>query len=53
MEKQKPEPDRANPKPDDPEQSKRFIETARHIGADETGEAFRRAFEKIVPPKAP
>jgi len=41
------------PKPDDPEQSKRFVDTARTIGADETGEAFRRAFEKIVPPKRP
>jgi len=39
------------PKPDDPEQSKRFIETARQIEADETGEAFRRAFEKIVSSK--
>ena len=40
------------PKPDDPEQSKRFVETAREIGADETGEAFRRAFRKIVPPRS-
>ena len=39
------------PKPDDPEQSKRFIEAARQIEADESGEAFRRAFEKIVPSK--
>ena len=39
------------PKPDDPEQSKRFVETAREIEADESGEAFRRAFEKIVPSK--
>jgi hypothetical protein len=37
------------PKPDDPEQSKRFIEAARQIEADETGEAFDRAFRKIVP----
>lgn len=40
-----------NPKPDDPAQSKRFVETAREIEADESGEAFRGAFEKIVPPK--
>jgi hypothetical protein len=40
-------------KPDDPEQSKRFVETAREIEADETGEAFRRAFEEIVPAKRP
>ena len=49
--KHKPPPKRANPKPDDPEQSKRFVEAAREIEADESGEAFRRAFEKIVPPK--
>jgi hypothetical protein len=42
-----------SPKPDDPEQSKRFVETAREIEADESGEAFRRAFRKIVPPKSP
>ena len=40
------------PKPDDPDQSKRFIDAARQIEADETGEAFRRAFEKIVPVKS-
>jgi hypothetical protein len=39
-------------KPDDPEQSKRFVEAAHEIEADETGEAFRRALEKIVPPKS-
>jgi hypothetical protein len=54
MERKRPAPKRqAAPKPDDPEQSKRFIEAARQIEADETGEAFRRAFEKIVPSKAP
>ena len=40
------------PKPDDPEQSRRFVEAARQIEADETGEAFRRAFEAIVQRKA-
>jgi hypothetical protein len=49
--KPKPAPKRQNLKPDDPEQSKRFVEAAREIEADETGEAFRRAFEKIVPRK--
>jgi len=29
----------------------RFIEAARAAEADETGETFERAFEKIVPPK--
>ena len=40
------------PKPDDPEQSRRFVEAARQIEADETGEAVDRAFRKIVPPKS-
>jgi hypothetical protein len=33
------------------EQSERFKETARNLGSDESGEAFERALEKIVPPK--
>ena len=37
-----------NSQPDDPEQSKRFIETAREIGTDESPEAFDRAFKKVV-----
>jgi hypothetical protein len=49
--KKKAEPAKQSvPKPDDPEQSKRFIEAARQVEADETGEGFRRAFRKIVPP---
>jgi hypothetical protein len=47
-----PEAKRRVPKPDDPEQSRRFVEAARQIEADETGEAFDRAFRKIVPPKS-
>lgn len=42
---------RAAPKPDNPAQSKRFVEAAREIEADESGKAFQRALEKIVPPK--
>ena len=38
-------------KKDDEEQSARFIETARRLGVDETGEKFERAMEKILPPK--
>lgn len=34
-------------KPDDPEQSKRFIDTAREREADETEEGADRAFKKI------
>lgn len=33
------------------DQAKRFAEAARELGADETGEAFERAFGVIVPPK--
>jgi hypothetical protein len=36
------------PKHDDPEQSKRFIETAKDVGADEDAEALERAFKKIA-----
>lgn len=35
----------------DKAQSERFIETARQLGAEKTGEAFDRSFRKIVPPK--
>ena len=44
--------DKPKPEPDDKEQSKRFIEKARELGADESGEEFERALKKIVPPKA-
>jgi hypothetical protein len=37
-------------KPDHPEQSKRFLETAEQVGADDEG-ALERAFKKIVPQK--
>lgn len=35
-------------KPDDPEQSKRFIDTAKQVEADETEEGAERAFKKVV-----
>ena len=37
----------------DKKQSKRFIEKAREIGADESGEAFERAFKSVVPVRKP
>lgn len=40
-------------KPDDPEQMKRFIDTAREHGADETEEGAERAFTKVVRQKKP
>jgi hypothetical protein len=39
------------PKPDDAEQSKRFIETATEVEADDD-KALERAFKKIIPPKS-
>lgn len=44
-------PSKPKPKPDDAAQSKRFIETAKEVGADEDAEALDRAFSKIGPPK--
>jgi hypothetical protein len=35
-------------KPDDAEQSKRFVEAARKAGADETEEGARRAFKRVM-----
>ncbi len=35
-------------KPDDPEQSKRFIDAAREAEADETEEGADKAFKKVV-----
>jgi hypothetical protein len=40
------------PKPDDPEQAKRFVAMARELGVDESGGAFEKAFKKVVPAKA-
>ena len=34
------------------DQSQRFKDTAKRLGADESGETFERAFKKLVPPKA-
>ncbi len=44
-------PKKKPPPPDEKPQRERFIEAARQAGVDETGEAFERAFKKIVPPK--
>jgi hypothetical protein len=38
-------------KPDDPEQSKRFKETARELEADENGKLFERALGILPIPK--
>jgi hypothetical protein len=38
-------------KPDNPAQSRKFIEAAKRLGVDQTGEAFQRALDKLVPKK--
>jgi hypothetical protein len=43
-------PRKPEPKPDNPEQSKRFIETAEEVGADDE-ETLERAFKRIIPAK--
>lgn len=42
-------PDHEPATQDDPEQSKRFIDMAREIGADEDPEAFERVFRLVIP----
>jgi hypothetical protein len=44
-------PKRKEPELDPKEQFKRFVETAREHGVDESGKEFERAFKKVVPPK--
>jgi len=36
------------PEPDNPEQHKRCVETAREVGADQQGEAFERVLDKVA-----
>lgn len=43
-----PKKQKPKPKVSDKEQSDRFIETARELGVDESGEAFERALDRIV-----
>ena len=42
---------KSKPTPDDPEQSKRFIETAKKLETDESAIAFERVIKKILPEK--
>lgn len=41
------------PPPDDPEQSKRFEDTARELGAEDSGAAFDRLLDAVLPTPAP
>ena len=44
-------PRKPKPKPDNPEQFKRFIEMAREVEVDKSPEALDRAFNKVIRPK--
>jgi hypothetical protein len=44
-------PRKPKPKPDNPEQFKRFIEMAREVEVDESEGAVDRAFEKVIKQK--
>ena len=39
--------------PDNPDQYRRFVETARELGADESPEAMERAFKRVVRTQKP
>ena len=47
----RPMPRKPKPTRDDPEQYKRFLETAKKVEADKNPEAFERAFKKVVKAK--
>jgi hypothetical protein len=42
-------PRKPAPKPDNPEQFKRFIETARQVEIDESAGALDRALDRVIP----
>jgi hypothetical protein len=46
-------PRKPNPPPDDEDQAKRFIETAKALESDKTGDAFNKALGAVVPSKPP
>jgi hypothetical protein len=41
-------PHKPRPKPDDPTQSRRFIELAHELGAEDDSRSFERAFRKVA-----
>ena len=45
-------PRKPAPKPDNPEQFKRFQQTAREAGADQQDEAFDRVLDQVAQPKS-
>jgi hypothetical protein len=44
-------PQKPTPKPDNPEQFKRFIETAHEVEVDEDPKALERALDRVLRPK--
>lgn len=50
-EKPKKPPKKPAPKSKDKAQSARFLETAKHLDADESGESFSQALDVLVPKK--
>jgi hypothetical protein len=44
---------KAEPKPDDPAQYKRFLEAAREAQADKTEKGADKAFKKVALPRKP
>lgn len=45
-------PPKPKREPEERTQRERFIEAARQVGVDETGETFERAISRLVRPKA-
>ncbi|MCI0348171.1 MAG: hypothetical protein L0Z53_01995 [Acidobacteriales bacterium] len=43
-------PRKPKPKPDDPAEYKRFLETAEGVEASDDPKAFERAFKRVVTP---
>lgn len=43
-------PRKPKPKPDNPEQFKRFIDMAREVEADESPDAIDRALKRVIRP---
>jgi hypothetical protein len=43
-------PQKPKPRPDNPEQFKRFIDMAREVEIDESPEALERALRKVIRP---
>jgi hypothetical protein len=46
-------PRKPKPKPDNPEEFKRFIDMAREVGADTDPETLGRVFDKVARPSKP